>query len=146
MSGLVSVCAHYDVAAELNDALCAMYHRGHEQSAILTMDADQYFFQKIDATQQFSYLHQKVTGVSGNLGLAFTNLGQVRDQIIQPATMYLNYPYGLSLCLDGCLTHKPALKQYLISHLRCIQDACDIELMLNFFAHELSCLPLTQPF
>jgi amidophosphoribosyltransferase len=139
MCGILGVCGSNNIVGELYIGLGALQHRGQDAAGIVTYDK-QFHLKKGNGLAQSIFNPKNLSRLSGNLGLAHTRyptVGSGDAESAQP--FYLNLPFGIAMAHNGNVTNyfelKDLFENKIFYH---INSTCDVEVILNVFAYELS--------
>ena len=139
MCGVVGISSHYDVAADIYDALTMLQHRGQDAAGIMTCHNGQFLQRKGEGLVKDVFQAKHMQQLGGNFGLGHTRYptqGSSGSALAQP--FYVNSPYGIALAHNGNLTNSSTLSEELYqTDLRHLNTDSDSEVLLNVFAHEL---------
>jgi len=140
MCGIVGISAEGTVVNELIDGLNSIQHRGQNSAGISTMD-----YRVISTVKQAGlvrdvFTQENIKVLEGNVGIGHvrypTKGSSTASNMIQP--LYVNSPYGITICHNGNLTNADELKQELFdADRRHINTDSDSEVLLNVLAHAL---------
>ena len=141
MCGIVGIVSHEAVNQELYEALSMLQHRGQDAAGIITHDNGRLYLRKDNGLVRDVFNSQHMIGLRGNMGIGhnrYPTAGCESSAEAQP--FYVNSPYGITMAHNGNLTNADELKRDLFREdLRHINTDSDSEVLLNVFAHELSC-------
>lgn len=141
MCGIIGISARTAVATELYDALTTIQHRGQNSAGISTMEKRTITTVKNSGLVRDVFDERDIATLVGNTGIGHvrypTKGSATAVNMCQP--LYVNSPYGVTLCHNGNLTNTEMLKQELFdTDRRHINTDSDSEVLLNVFAHALS--------
>ncbi len=141
MCGIVGIVSHQAVNQELYEALSMLQHRGQDAAGIITHEDGRLYLRKDNGLVRDVFNAQQMIGLKGNMGIGhnrYPTAGCSSSAEAQP--FYVNSPYGITMAHNGNLTNANELKRDLFREdLRHINTDSDSEILLNVFAHELSC-------
>jgi amidophosphoribosyltransferase len=140
MCGVIGVLGHGPVIADIVDGLLFLQHRGQDAAGVATFDGMTFrhhramglvreIFDKVDLS-----FHTGSTGI-GHVRYPTIGGGSVEDT--QP--FLVNSPFGITMAHNGNLTNFKGLRRELQERCRRhVGSSCDVEVILNVFADELS--------
>ena len=140
MCGIVGIIANNgNVVTDIYDALISIQHRGQDAAGIITFD-DAFHLKKGSGLVQDVFTEKNIARLAGRRGL-----GHVRYPTVGPGTgedaqpFYLTAPFGIAMVHNGNVVNYHDLRKELEKkdH-RLLSSMCDVEVILNIFAEELS--------
>ncbi len=140
MCGVIGVIGNGPVIGEIVDALLFIQHRGQDAAGAATFDGKTFRQTKRMGLVREAFADEDLTRFTGNVGIGHVRyptvgLGGVEDA--QPFSV--NSPFGITMAHNGNLTNFRALRDELqIDCHRHVGSACDVEVILNVFADELT--------
>ncbi len=147
MCGIVGMVARSNVNQPLYDALTVLQHRGQDAAGIVTTEHGRVFLRKGPGLVRDVFSQEHMQDLRGHMGIGhvrYPTAGSCDATESQP--FFVNSPYGIALGHNGNLTNASQLAMELFrSDLRHINTTSDSEVLLNVFAHELSCLNKLNP-
>ncbi|MFA5793690.1 MAG: amidophosphoribosyltransferase [Candidatus Brocadiia bacterium] len=139
MCGVIGICGRPNVVNYLYQGLGALQHRGQDAAGIITYD-NQFHLKKGDGLVQTVFNPKNISRLTGATGLAhvrYPTVGAGSAEDAQP--IYVNTPFGIAMAHNGNVTNYFELKDDLYTkNLRHLNSGCDIEVILNVFADELT--------
>lgn len=138
MCGIVGIAGGSEVFHQLYDALTMIQHRGQDSAGISTMQNRSIATIKAGGLVRDVFDEVAMQALVGNTGIGHvrypTKGSATAANMCQP--LYVNSPYGITLCHNGNLTNTEELKKELFdTDRRHINTDSDSEVLLNVFAH-----------
>ena len=141
MCGIVGIydSKNKEVAQDLYDSLITIQHRGQDACGIATYNG-QFYLEKDLGLVQRVFDEKNIMRLKGNLGIAHVRYSTVGKGVKEDAQPFIvNSPYGIAMAHNGNITNFSELKEELAKKdLRQVNSCCDVEVVLNIFASELS--------
>ncbi len=140
MCGIVGIVATSPVNQSLYDALTVLQHRGQDAAGIVTIDNGNFKLRKANGLVKDVFETKHMYRLRGNIGIGhvrYPTAGSSSAAEAQP--FYVNSPYGIALAHNGNLTNVQELRQRCNEFHRHVNTTSDSEVLLNIFAHEISC-------
>ena len=139
MCGVIGVISTDRVADDIYKGLVMLQHRGQDSAGILTFDG-RFHLKKGSGLVNQIFDEKKISKLTGNIGLGHTRYPTVGTGCAEDAQPFkVNSPYGIGIIHNGNVSNFCELKKEIINEgLRHINSNCDVEIILNIFADELS--------
>ncbi len=139
MCGIIGICGSDNVVNELYHGLGVLQHRGQDAAGIITYD-ERFHLKKGNGLVQHVFNTKNITRLVGNLGLGhvrYPTVGGGDAEDAQP--FYINAPFGIAMAHNGNVTNYFELKKELTQNkFRHLNSNCDVEVILNILADELT--------
>ncbi len=139
MCGIIGIIADEDVVDGLYSGLLALQHRGQDAAGIITYDHMFHLKKGIGLVLRV-FTKKNLERLKGNIGIGHTRyptIGPGGTEDAQP--FYVNTPFGIAMAHNGNVTNYWELKRSLAEEsFRHLNSHCDVEVILNVFADELS--------
>ena len=139
MCGFIGVIGIDPAVQEIYDGLLAIQHRGQDSAGVITYDG-RFHVKKGEGLVRdiFSAVHfERLKGDLGVGHVRYPTVGSGGGEDAQPFTV--NYPFGIVMAHNGNVANYEALKAELSGEwLRHLYSGCDVEVVLNVFAHGLA--------
>jgi len=139
MCGIVGIIGNNEVAIEIYEGLICLQHRGQDSAGIVTYN-QQFHLKKGMGLVRDVFRQDDINELKGNVGIGQVRYPTVGGGTIEDAQPFIvNSPYGIAMAHNGNIFNFPQVKQELFEKdNRHINSNCDLEAILNVFAHELS--------
>lgn len=139
MCGIVGIIGNKDVAVEVYDGLICLQHRGQDSAGIATYN-QQFHLKKGMGLVRDIFHQEHMLQLKGNVGIGQVRYPTIGGGTIEDAQPFIvNSPYGIAMAHNGNVFNFSQLKEELFKqNLRHLNSNCDVEAILNVFAHELS--------
>ncbi|MDP2661615.1 MAG: amidophosphoribosyltransferase, partial [Dehalococcoidia bacterium] len=128
-----------DVVPLLYDGLMALQHRGQDSAGIMTFDG-RFHTKKGQGLVRDFIEPRHFERLRGDMGLAhvrYPTIGSNTEVDAQPFEVY--YPYGIAMAHNGNVAnYHRLLKEIRDDYGRHVNSSCDVEVILNVFAHKLA--------
>jgi len=129
-----------DVSKELATGLLSIQHRGQDSAGIITSRINQFYIKKDVGLVDEVFREDDLKALKGDIGIAhvrYSTIGFEAKNDAQP--FFVNYPFGIAMAHNGNVANYEEMRKKLEeeSH-RQLTSKCDVELILNVFADELS--------
>ena len=139
MCGIVGIISDEEVSSSVYESLTVIQHRGQDAAGIATLEDGKLHVRKQIGLVRDVFRAQHIAGLKGKIGIGhvrYPTAGGVSREFSQP--LYVNSPYGISICHNGNLVNAKELSLELFRNdLRHLNTDSDSEVILNIFAHEL---------
>ena len=139
MCGIVGIISEEEVSSSLYESLTVIQHRGQDAAGIATLEDGKLHVRKQIGLVRDVFRAQHIASLKGKIGIGhvrYPTAGGVSREFSQP--LYVNSPYGISICHNGNLVNAKELSLELFQNdLRHLNTDSDSEVILNIFAHEL---------
>ncbi|PIR97443.1 MAG: amidophosphoribosyltransferase [Candidatus Doudnabacteria bacterium CG10_big_fil_rev_8_21_14_0_10_41_10] len=139
MCGITGIISNNEVAAEVNEALTALQHRGQDSAGMVTY-SDKFHLRKGLGLAREVFRQQDMERLKGNVGIGqvrYPTAGVITLEEVQP--FMVNSPYGIAMTFNGNLYNANKLREELFEKdFRQINSSSDGELLLNVFASAMS--------
>ncbi len=139
MCGVIGLIGPEQAALEIYNGLLLLQHRGQDSAGILSTDGENFFIHKQPGLVNQVFSKEKLEKLKGRQAI-----GQVRyptigsDPALDAQPFYVNYPLGIGMVHNGNIANYSSLKEHLKRKKRVLTSTCDVEVILNVFADELS--------
>ena len=139
MCGIAGIFSNNQVATELYESLLALQHRGQDSAGISTYGC-RFHLKKGMGLVRDVFKQESMQGLKGNIGIGQVRYPTVGGGTLEDAQPFMvNSPYGIAMVHNGNIFNFPQLKEELFKeNLRQVNSNCDVEAILNVFAHELT--------
>ena len=139
MCGVVGLVSKNEVSPSLYEALTVIQHRGQDAAGISTLEEGRVHTRKQIGLVRDVFREKHIDELKGQIGIGhvrYPTAGGASREYSQP--LYVNSPYGISICHNGNLVNAKELSLELFRNdLRHLNTDSDSEVILNIFAHEL---------
>ena len=139
MCGFIGVVGVDSAVREIYDGLLAVQHRGQDSAGIITYDGH-FHAKKGDGLVREIFSAANFERLKGGIGVGhvrYPTVGSGGGEDAQPFTV--NYPFGIVMAHNGNVANYESLKSELAGErLRHLYSSCDVEAVLNVFAHALA--------
>ena len=139
MCGIVGIISEEEVSSSVYESLTVIQHRGQDAAGIATLEDGKLHVRKQIGLVRDVFRAQHIASLKGKIGIGhvrYPTAGGVSREFSQP--LYVNSPYGISICHNGNLVNAKELSLELFQNdLRHLNTDSDSEVILNIFAHEL---------
>ena len=147
MCGIVGIISDEEVSSSVYESLTVIQHRGQDAAGIATLEDGKLHVRKQIGLVRDVFRAQHIAGLKGKIGIGhvrYPTAGGVSREFSQP--LYVNSPYGISICHNGNLVNAKELSLELFRNdLRHLNTDSDSEVILNIFAHELQKINSVTP-
>ena len=147
MCGIVGIISEEEVSSSIYESLTVIQHRGQDAAGIATLEDGKLHVRKQIGLVRDVFRAQHISSLKGKIGIGhvrYPTAGGVSREFSQP--LYVNSPYGISICLNGNLVNAKELSEELFRNdLRHLNTDSDSEVILNIFAHELQKINSISP-
>lgn len=139
MCGILGICGADNVVQYLYQGLGALQHRGQDAAGIITYD-NQFHLKKGNGLVQTVFNPKNIARLTGATGIAHVRYPTVGGGLAEDAQpLYVNTPFGIAMAHNGNVTNYFELKEDLFNNnFRHLNSGCDLEVILNVFADELT--------
>lgn len=141
MCGIIGIYAqkNKEVVQDLYDGLITIQHRGQDACGLSTYNG-QFYLEKDLGLVKKVFDENNITRLKGNVGIGHVRYSTVGKGVKEDAQPFIvNSPYGISMAHNGNITNFLKLKKELFEKdLRQVNSSCDVDVVLNVFASELS--------
>lgn len=139
MCGIVGLISNQSVAVEIYESLICLQHRGQDSAGVATYNS-QFHLKKGMGLVRDVFKQKDIEYLKGNLGIGHVRYPTVGGGTIEDSQPFIvNSPYGIAMAHNGNIFNFQELKKELFEqNLRHINSSCDVEVILNVFAYELS--------
>lgn len=139
MCGFIGVIGSDPAVREIYDGLLAVQHRGQDAAGIITYDG-RFHIKKGEGLVRDIFSAANFRRLTGSMGVGhvrYPTVGSGGGEDAQPFTV--NYPYGIVMAHNGNVANYDDLRNELSAEgLRHLYSGCDVEVVLNVFAHALA--------
>ena len=147
MCGIVGIISEEEVSSSIYESLTVIQHRGQDAAGIATLEDGKLHVRKQIGLVRDVFRAQHISSLKGKIGIGhvrYPTAGGVSREFSQP--LYVNSPYGISICHNGNLVNAKELSEELFRNdLRHLNTDSDSEVILNIFAHELQKINSISP-
>jgi len=147
MCGIVGIISEEEVSSSIYESLTVIQHRGQDAAGIATLEDGKLHVRKQIGLVRDVFRAQHISSIKGKIGIGhvrYPTAGGVSREFSQP--LYVNSPYGISICHNGNLVNAKELSEELFRNdLRHLNTDSDSEVILNIFAHELQKINSISP-
>jgi len=141
MCGVVGIFGKEDanVVQSLYDSLIALQHRGQDAAGIVTYDQHFHLYKGLGLVSHV-FQEDDIQHLTGNTGLGHVRYSTAGDGTANDAQPFIvNNPFPIAMAHNGNVTNVEELKKELAEKdERPVSSGCDVEVILNVFASELS--------
>ena len=139
MCGFIGVIGSEYPVQEIHDGLLAIQHRGQDAAGIVSYDG-RFHLRKGEGLVRDVFSASRMKGVTGSIALGHVRYPTVGSGGVEDAQPFvLNHPFGIAMAHNGNVANYEALRKRLIERRRRhLLSKCDVEIILNVFADELS--------
>lgn len=142
MCGVIGVLGHGPVIGDIVDGLLFLQHRGQDAAGAATFDGKTFRLHKAMGLVRdvFDDRRKELGFHTGHVGIGHVRYPTIGGGSVEDAQPFLvNSPFGISMAHNGNLTNFKDLKDELKDRChRHVGSSCDVEVILNVFADELS--------
>jgi amidophosphoribosyltransferase len=140
MCGFIGLLGAPSAVSEIYDGLTAVQHRGQDSAGIVTHDGDRFHVKKGEGLVRDIFSAANIRRLRGRVGVGhvrYPTVGSGGGEDAQP--FLVNHPFGIVMAHNGNVANYAELKRSLATDRhRLLASACDVEVILNLFADELS--------
>jgi amidophosphoribosyltransferase len=146
MCGVLGVLGEGPVIGEIVDGLLFLQHRGQDAAGVATFDGSTFRLHKAMGLVRDIFEKTDLTRHTGRVGVGHVRYPTIGGGSVEDAQPFLvNSPFGIAMAHNGNLTNfKPLRKELQDRCRRHVGSSCDVEVILNVFADELSRLTSGQ--
>jgi amidophosphoribosyltransferase len=139
MCGVIGLYGKHSVIEEIYLGLMTIQHRGQDSAGAITYDY-KYNLKKGNGLVQQVFNEKNLARLKGDMGIGhvrYPTVGGGGAEDAQP--FYVNVPYGMAMAHNGNVTNYVDLRRELFEKdKRHLNSNCDVEVILNVLAEELS--------
>ena len=147
MCGIIGIISEEDVSSSIYESLTVIQHRGQDAAGMATLEDGKLHVRKQIGLVREVFRAQHIKNLKGKMGIGhvrYPTAGGVTREFSQP--LYVNSPYGISICHNGNLVNSKELTQELYENdLRHLNTDSDSEVILNIFANEMQKINSQSP-
>jgi amidophosphoribosyltransferase len=140
MCGVLGVIGSGPVIGDIVDGLLFLQHRGQDAAGAATYDGSKFRTFKQMGLVREVFAQEDLSRHRGNMGIGHVRYPTIGGGDVDDAQPFVvNSPFGIAMAHNGNLTNFKALRDELQDRARRhVGSNCDVEVILNVFADELS--------
>ena len=141
MCGVIGVIGREGpVISEIVDGLQLIQHRGQDAAGAATFDGRVFHLHRSMGLVREAFSGENLERYAGSMGIGHVRYPTIGGGGVEDAQpFHVNSPYGLAMAHNGNLTNFKGLKEELNDEChRYVGSSCDVEVILNVYADELS--------
>lgn len=140
MCGVIGAIGQGPVIADIVDGLLFLQHRGQDAAGVATFDGTSFRLHKAMGLVREIFDRVDLTHHTGHIGIGHVRYPTIGGGAVDDAQPFMvNSPFGIAMSHNGNLTNFKPLKNELKDKCRRhVSSQCDVEVILNVFADELS--------
>ncbi len=142
MCGVIGAIGNGPVIGEIVDSLLFIQHRGQDAAGAATFDGTTFRLTRRMGLVREAFANEDLGRFKGNMGIGHVRYPTIGGGGVEDAQPFqVNSPFGIVMAHNGNLTNfKPLRDELQLQHRRHVGSNCDVEVILNVFAHELESL------
>ncbi|MBM4013664.1 MAG: amidophosphoribosyltransferase [Planctomycetes bacterium] len=148
MCGFIGVLGpkQRDIASEIVDGLVSIQHRGQDAAGACTYNGRFHMKRGMGLVREV-FREETMAKLRGSVGIGHVRYPTVGGGSVEDTQPFLvKSPFGIAMAHNGNLTNFYELKKELSERDRFLVDSnCDVEAILQVFAHALSQTGVTRP-
>src|SRR5262245_21034372 len=140
MCGVLGVLGSSPVIGDIVDGLLFLQHRGQDAAGAATYDGSKFRTYKQMGLVREVFSHEDLSRHKGHVGIGHVRYPTIGGGDVDDAQPFVvNSPFGIAMAHNGNLTNFKELRDELRDRCRRhVGSNCDVEVILNVFADELS--------
>ena len=140
MCGVIGVIGNGPVIGEIADGLLFIQHRGQDAAGAATFDGSTFRLTRGMGLVREVLAQEDLRRFEGHMGIGHVRYPTIGGGGVEDAQPFrVNSPFGIVMAHNGNLTNfKPLREELRVKGRRHVGSNCDVEVILNVFADELS--------
>ncbi len=140
MCGVIGVIGQGPVIGDIADGLLFIQHRGQDAAGAATFDGDSFHLTRGMGLVREVFAKEDLGRFRGSMGIGHVRYPTIGGGGVEDAQPFeVNSPFGIVMAHNGNLTNfKPLREELRTKCRRRVGSSCDVEVILNVFADELS--------